>query len=490
MYTFGLFFEGLKGGSWLNWAGFVVTTAVNLYIHYIVLFFIAAEAFFVAIYTAIFLLQLFKLLPTSLTSKFIDSKKSLKNFIFALTSFVLAGVLYLPWLPHFFTFLNTPDYGLSRGTRHLGLSDLFTIFSATGLGSYSWDVWLTIVLVVVGYIFSFKNWPRSGLLLLSLWGFPMAVIFLLPGGNTFINNYRYLIFLVPSLICLSAVALLGIIDTIITFLKNHWPIKIKANILRFALIVILLGITTTLSIQILATFVYPENKDANGEAAIYIQAHSQPGDAVINIDTPANYRPLLFLDYYMAKFNPKMPFTPTSTPMSAAVLSQFNVQEVKRIWVALQFPLANFDLSQLLRYPPTDFKLNCFDRTCLLLDQHPEKAKPLQRFQQAMSEYENYYPEVYVPADLTAQYLLNPHRFDQNTNLLAKLVKIFRLLGRPASSVINLRWKLDIITWFPFAIRVSRACVFRRHTAIIQLLPIFPLFRAINQPTTLRLLLT
>lgn len=409
-------FEGFKTNNWLHWLGFAVTNVINLYTHYIALFLVTAEAFYVGLYLAIFLLQLFKILPAKIASKFIYAQTSLKTFILTIASFILVGLLYLPWLSHFFLFLNTPGYGLARGTSSVGLGGLITIFQGTGLGSFLYDAWLTLILLIVGYLYSFKVWPKSGLLLLALWAFPMAVILILPGGNTFVGNYRYLIFLAPSVICLLAVALVELANTLTILCQKVWKIHFQKLPLIFT--VSLLLVVALLATQILVTFVYPEAKLEGGDAALYINQNSRPGDVVVNIDNPIFIQPVIMLDYYMAKFNPNVAFNATSSPMSAAVLSSLTNTTTKRVWLTLQFPWSSLDVRQLLKYPPTDFEVNCFEETCVLLDQHPEKNAPLQRFQVAMSDYESFYPEVYVPADITAQFLLNQHSFDQKPNLL------------------------------------------------------------------------
>lgn len=115
--------RSLRSNKWQSWLGFVLTTTLNLYNHYI--------AFLLAFELGVFVLLW---LISNLATKYFLSKVKIVSFANLSTakiflkfdmrqvwwrilgiavSFAAIFLLYLPWLGHLIDFIHLPTYGIN-----------------------------------------------------------------------------------------------------------------------------------------------------------------------------------------------------------------------------------------------------------------------------------------------------------------------------------------------------------------------------------------
>ena len=413
-------FRGLRSPDWQSWAAFTTITILNLYNHYVALFFTFSEAVVVVLYLLVGLLAVFKILP----GRFLPGletnqpKNVLTKIGFWLGSFGLCGLLYLPWLPHFFTFLTTPSYGLQRGHRNVDLTDIYLIFEANSLGAVSIAAPLTLALLVVGAVYSLNRQRLAVLLLVGLLVVPLLSVWLIQGSDTLVASYRYLLFLSLPILCLTArgvVSLTALLSFVIVKI-----VKAKAWNSRFswASLVLLTLLLCGLSSQILIEYLYPRLPNERGVAAAFIRPQVQPADMLVSMTNPAVQIPRYEFDFYSEKLMPDTPRIKAGTPMSQAVLSNLAAASIQRLWLIFDFSEAGVSANQLSNVAQTDFKSDCDRGFCVLTDQQPNAGSVLKRLQKALGEYVHFQPAVLGPAAIVTQFMLEPAPFLAQPNLL------------------------------------------------------------------------
>ena len=415
-------FRGLRSPDWLGWFAFTTITILNLYNHYVALFFTFSEVVVVALYLLVNLLAVFKILPGRFwpESETKPPKNVLLKIGFWLSSFGLCTLLYLPWLPHFFIFLATPTYGLQRGHRSVDLTDIYVIFEANSLGAVSIAAPLTLALLMVGCVYSFNRQKLAVLGLIGLLGAPLMGVWLLPGGDTLVGSYRYLLFLSLPVLCLTARGVVGSAALLAKLFSLSKIIKAKTWNRRFswASLVLLTLISCSLSSQILIDYLYPRLQNERGVAAAFIQSQVQPSDIVVSVTNPAVQIPRYEFDFNSEKLMPSTPRINAGTPMSQAVLSKLTDSTIHRFWLTFDISEADVNTNRIPDLSQTSFKPACIRGFCVVTDRESDAGSVLSRLQKVTNEYARFQPDVLGPANIVAQFILDPGRWLAQPNLL------------------------------------------------------------------------
>jgi 4-amino-4-deoxy-L-arabinose transferase-like glycosyltransferase len=193
-----LLLQALERRRWSWWAGFCLATVATLYTHTFGWFVVGAEVAFAALI----------LLRTTWTERRVDSR----SWALGLSLLVVA-ILYMPWLPALNAFWQeqVAPGNLPAGLRPFELSTgffryMFVIFGARSQG---WPFLLFSLSFSLGLVALVLRKKWRTLVLIVLWyAVPIAGLTIGSSGHFF--EYRYLLFILPISLLVTAEGVTGI----------------------------------------------------------------------------------------------------------------------------------------------------------------------------------------------------------------------------------------------------------------------------------------
>ena len=188
--------QAMEKQGWIWWAGYALSTTLLVYTHYFAWLVLAAEL----VYAVPFLIW-----------RTWQQRKLDRRAVAVITALTVVVLLYLPWAPNFLTFLTRQgaDAGLqelsSAARLRITTSFLRQMVWFFGAKRYGWQLTLFLAGFLLGTLsLSLRKRWRSLFLIVAWFATPLAALALVPAKHPF--NYRYLIFMVPLFLLMTAAA--------------------------------------------------------------------------------------------------------------------------------------------------------------------------------------------------------------------------------------------------------------------------------------------
>jgi 4-amino-4-deoxy-L-arabinose transferase-like glycosyltransferase len=257
----------LERRSWLRWVGFVVTTALLLYTHLFAWFVVSAEILWAIV----------MLVRKSWTRRRLDLR-----LLWLAACLLAIAALYWPLVQSLLTFWQ--QYGSSgSASQHAGLPTFQFSFGffilvagvfgaqAPGLG---WQFYLFVGSILLGLVSLLVQKKWGTLLLIALWfGLPVAALAIVSSQHFF--DYRYLIFLLPPFLLLTAKGVTGVTAVLA---KGRWLSRFPQ-----AHTILGLGLACLLflpaNLPALREYSHWEKENWRG-IGVFVRDHLQPDEAI------------------------------------------------------------------------------------------------------------------------------------------------------------------------------------------------------------------
>lgn len=324
MYTLGTFLvlfssylllKALEKPKFSLWLAYAITVAACAYTHYFLLFSLAAQGIFWFFYVL---------------AKYKFSFLKAREFLMGAGSYILAGLLYVPWLPSFFEqrtrvasgyWIGKPDQWAVPGTIWK------MTFGGQGTNHTVLAITSVIALMIIGYFIAKVRGSGKWLVFLSVF-VPFAAA-LVMSYTTSIYQDRYFVFASLFFAILIALALLQIprysmksvlvsvfvIITVVAFYKNWRDLDVK-------------NLFTNREIN---------NKPGMAKAASIVNEQSQPNDKIFVASSFVYFTFQYYYNGYNHTWNknqdPKWPLLLSDIPLSqiphfsgTAILSEEDLQ--------------------------------------------------------------------------------------------------------------------------------------------------------------------
>lgn len=385
--------RALRTNQKLDWAGFVVMSALNLYTHYdsvlaLILPLGFAVVWFVLNLAANFDFSRVKNTPTWLvrlckaaTPLRFATKSLWLRSLALLISLAAIGLLYLPWLSHFLYFSSASGYGVDRGFYKVTLDwkTLYSFVSQTtfgeGLGFY---IGLPLSLVGLGWLF-YKRFFYGLFCFCYYWGM-LLVILNAPktSSSNLLVSPRYYCFITPIYLIMLAQGL----DVLTFWLKTLWqPLKFNKRFGWAALapaILLLALISYAARQEYQQQQIYQVQPSYLDTATRFLQQNLQPGDVVLT--AAPEFASTIFKRNYLISQTLAYLMTPNDAAQYGAwshfmefeqLDSYANLQNLKsshaRFWLLVVQDNPDAQTTQKLQaLNNSQFRVQCFNPICLV----------------------------------------------------------------------------------------------------------------------------
>lgn len=200
--------RALEEGEIRLWAGFVVSTVLNLYNHYFSLFVLLDEALFVGLLILGDLWASRRALAKARSSQEAATARRLSSRLTSspvvgkalkfLGSLSITFIVYLPWIPivrgNFFSRQARIERGATQSLSLISSSFLSALFGDFS-GAYGWALTLFAALFIIGLLTLLARHRRRELLLTLLWiGLPLLIVALIAPRRF---HAKYFFFMLP-----------------------------------------------------------------------------------------------------------------------------------------------------------------------------------------------------------------------------------------------------------------------------------------------------